>query len=129
MKFLVKLYLENNGHFVLGPGRVRLLRSEDKLGSLQKAAREVGMSYRWAWGRLKNMEKALGVPMLTTGEGSTRSKGKVLTKEAKELLAWIASIEEKMEAVLKESIEHCPGFLENLKMSSSSPDKRELSPD
>ena len=123
MNLLAKLYLENDGLFVLGPGRVRLLRSVDRLGSLQKAALELGMSYRWAWGRLRDAEKALGISLLTQEEGSTRSKGKTLTKEARELLAWIASIEEKMDTVLNEGLARHPNFLKHLK-TTSLPDKQ-----
>ena len=123
MNLLAKLYLENDGLFVLGPGRVRLLRSVDRLGSLQKAALELGMSYRWAWGRLRDAEKALGISLLTQEEGSTRSKGKTLTKEARELLVWIASIEEKMDIVLSEGLARHPNFLKHLKKTSL-PDKQ-----
>ena len=115
MHLLTKLYLERNGIFVLGPGRVKLLRSIDALGSLQKAALELGMSYRWAWGRLKDTEQALGVSLLSQDAGATRSKGKTLTKEARELLAWIESIENKLDDALRDGFADRPGFLDSVR--------------
>ena len=114
MNLLFKLYLERKGLYLLGPGRMELLRTVDRLGSLKKAAQELGMSYRWAWGRLKKTEQTLGVDLLAHDSGAARKKGKKLTKEAHELLAWIESIEKRMEVLLEESMTERPAFLNSL---------------
>ena len=36
-----------------GRGRVELLQLVDELGSLSKAAKQLGMSYRGAWGKIR----------------------------------------------------------------------------
>ena len=96
MKLSIKLFIENNGKYIFGPGRAELLRAIDRLGSLSKAAQEQGMSYRWAWGRIKEAEKALGVRLLAPDTGSGKGNTKVLTAEARQLLEWFTSIEENM---------------------------------
>ncbi|MCL1939833.1 MAG: LysR family transcriptional regulator [Desulfovibrionaceae bacterium] len=110
MKLSVKLFLENENEYVLGPGRVELLRFVEELGSLRKAAQKLGMSYRWAWGRINDMEKALGVFLLAQDPASG-GKAKTLTAEARELLTWYNAIEKEMEGVFAKASAKCPGFL------------------
>ena len=110
MNLSVKLFLEDLNKYVLGPGRVELLRSIEELGSLRKAAQKLGMSYRWAWGRLSDAEKALGVSLLAHDPASG-GKAKTLTPEARQLLAWYSAVEKEMADVLVRADENRPGFL------------------
>jgi len=83
-KLQLRLWIENqSGQIIFGPGRVLLLRKVKELGSLNKAAKSLGMSYRAAWGKLKASEKALGKPLLVTN--STR--GASLTPFAEQLIS------------------------------------------
>ncbi|MDR0547955.1 MAG: LysR family transcriptional regulator [Deltaproteobacteria bacterium] len=100
MDLVAKIFLGNLDFYALGPGRVALLRATEKLGSLNKAARSLGMSYRWAWGRLKDSEKALGVPLLTSTQSRGQARG--LTEEGRQLLDWYKTLEEKVAQTLKE---------------------------
>lgn len=63
------LWLEVEGGMVLGLGRAMLLAKVHELGSLNKAAKALGMSYRAAWGRLKKTEDLLGRPLVTSSGG------------------------------------------------------------
>ena len=58
------LWLELQQDIFIGLGRVQLLERIDRLGSLNKAASSMGMSYRAAWGRMKKTEKLLGKPLV-----------------------------------------------------------------
>jgi molybdate transport system regulatory protein len=60
----LKLWLQRENEVLLGLGRAQLLKKVEELGSLKKAAEELGMSYRAAWGRMKRTEKAMGFVML-----------------------------------------------------------------
>lgn len=110
MNLSAKLFLEDRGQYVLGPGRVELLRSVQELGSLRKAAQKLGMSYRWAWGRLNDAEKALGVSLLAHDKNSG-GKAKTLTAEALELLVWYDSVDKNMKMVLDSAVAGQPAFL------------------
>jgi molybdate transport system regulatory protein len=57
-----------------GHGRAQLLQTIDELGSLRKAAVQLGMSYRHVWGYLRTLAAAAGFPFLErrVGEGTGR---------------------------------------------------------
>lgn len=108
MKLSTKLFIEKGEDYILGPGRVDLLRAVDELGSLRKAAQKFAMSYRWAWGRIHDSEKALGVTLLVQ-DGS--GKAKTLSPEAKELLSWFTKIESDLAEAMAKGETNCPEFL------------------
>lgn len=56
----VQLWLEGEDGEGFGRGRVELLQLVDELGSLSKAAKQLGMSYRGAWGKIKKAERIAG---------------------------------------------------------------------
>lgn len=86
MKLAVKIFLEHGNNLVMGPGRLELLKTVRELGSLRKAAQKLGMSYRWAWGRLNNAEQELGRPLLVRTDEPVGGRPMVLTPEAVELI-------------------------------------------
>ena len=106
-----KLYLEENALYVMGPGRVALLRAIEELGSLNKAAQQQGMSYRWAWGRIRDAEKALGIALLQPSGQPGMGNTKVLTPQARELLAWFSNLETQIQKVLDNALAGRPAFL------------------
>lgn len=59
------LWLEENGAMYFGLGRWMLLKKIDELGSLRKAAAELGISYRAAWGKIKATEELIGLALVT----------------------------------------------------------------
>lgn len=80
----VHLWFETEKGQVMGLGRVQLLEAVDRLGSLNRAAKAMGMSYRAAWGRIKQSEEILGEALVETAEGH---KGFQLTARGRELAA------------------------------------------
>ena len=81
-----KVWLEANGRMIFSDGRLELLEAVDELGSLSRAARRLGMSYRAAWGLLKVTERALGAPLLDVTIGGRAGGGARLTVPARELV-------------------------------------------
>lgn len=86
MKAKCKIWLEEKGGVAFAEGRRMLLEAIDRLGSLNAAAKELGMSYRAAWGKIKATEKALGIKLLVVATGGKGGGGAALTPDAKELL-------------------------------------------
>ncbi len=82
-----KIWFEENGGVAFAEGRRMLLEAVDRLGSLNAAAKELGMSYRAAWGKIKATEKALGIKLLEVTTGGMGGGGATLTSEAKELIS------------------------------------------
>ncbi|MEM2866611.1 MAG: LysR family transcriptional regulator, partial [Candidatus Hadarchaeales archaeon] len=65
----VRLWLRKGGKAVGGKGKVELLLAIEKEGSLSKAARKLGLSYRHAWGMVRELERELGTELLQRRRG------------------------------------------------------------
>jgi molybdate transport system regulatory protein len=82
-----KVWLEDQqGRIVFGLGRMRILRAIDKCGSLNTAAKDLKMSYRAVWGKIKITEEALGKPLLVKSHGGCAGGGSTLTPYARTLM-------------------------------------------
>ena len=75
-----------NGDKAFGPGIAQLLHRIEELKSLRSAAASMEMAYSKAWTIIKNSEKALGYPLLTSTTGGKNGGGAVLTEEGASLL-------------------------------------------
>lgn len=65
LKVKVKIWIEDeNGKMVFGTGRMRILEAVHQNGSILAAAKELGMSYRAVWGKIKASEERLGQPLV-----------------------------------------------------------------
>jgi molybdate transport system regulatory protein len=81
-----KRWIEVEGRFAIGEGGGELLKALDAHGSLAQAARQVGWSYRHAWGYVQRAERVLGVPLVVVRHGRGAKKGSVLTTEARAII-------------------------------------------
>lgn len=64
-----KLWFEINGEYIFGEGTYKLLEKVKEKSSLSAAAKTLGMSYRYAWGLVKDVEEHLGMPVVKTQRG------------------------------------------------------------
>ncbi len=63
--------IDSDGNVVFGLGRFRILDAIERLGSLQAASKELKMSYRAVWCRIKASEERIGKPLVVRqGKGS-----------------------------------------------------------
>ena len=81
-----KFWIEKDGKLALSDYRVRLLRLIDETGSLSEAAVAMQLSYRRAWGKLREIEQNLGVKLVETSIGGSGGGGSRLTPEGKQLV-------------------------------------------
>jgi molybdate transport system regulatory protein len=81
-----KLWVEKDGRIVLSDYRVRLLRLVDETGSLSDAAAQMHLSYRRAWGKLREIEQNLGVKLVDSAVGGPGGGGSRLTDEGRRLI-------------------------------------------
>ena len=69
-----KFWLTLGPRTLFGDGKAELLEAVDRLGSLRSAAQSMGMSYRYAWGLLRELDAAAGFPFLEhSGSGPRTS--------------------------------------------------------
>jgi len=78
---------------VLGPGKADLLGAIRKLGSIQDAARSLGMSYMRAWKLVQTMNRGFREPVVTAARGGASHGGAVLTKTGEAALACYREME------------------------------------
>ncbi len=82
----IKGWLDIDGRFFVGPRYIRLLEGIDATGTIRAACRGTRMSYRTCLNRIRQMEQALGRPLVVTSRGG-RARGRAeLTGEARRLI-------------------------------------------
>jgi molybdate transport system regulatory protein len=74
-KVLCKVWLEYRGEPLLGKGGAEILETIKQVESISKAAKKVGMSYRYVWNYLAKLEKRLGEPVVKTFKGGSKGGG------------------------------------------------------
>jgi molybdate transport system regulatory protein len=88
-----KIWIEVDGEPVFGRGRRFLLEAIDAHGSINRAAEEVGLSFRKAWGHIKAMEDRLGVKLVERQAGGKNGGGALLTDDARVFLKKFEQLE------------------------------------
>ncbi len=82
-----KVWLESTrGESILGNGKFELIDYIDQLGSLKAAADKLGISYRKAWGNLRDAEEKLGFTLVDKHRGGQHGGNSVLTPDGKILI-------------------------------------------
>ncbi len=81
----------------LGDGRARLLRLIDERGSLRQAASALGMSYRNAWGYLRELERAAGFEFVERSPHGRARSGMRLTADGRAFLARYGRFQRRLE--------------------------------
>lgn len=109
-----KIWLEIDGHPVIGEGRLAMLNAIDEKGSIIEAARDLGISYRKIRGAISAMEQSVGKSLVKTHRGGGHGGGARLTANAYTLVG----------DYLKVSRE----FQEQAAVQLQSIDKKNLSP-
>lgn len=82
-----KIWVERGDDVLLSEWRVDLLAAIEASGSLAAAAARVGVPYRTAWERVREMERALGVRLLESASGGAEGGGSRLSPVGADLVA------------------------------------------
>lgn len=87
MRCKLKVWVVFGGQIKFGDGRAELLELIDELGSIKQAVHRIGMSYRNAWGYLRELERAAGFKFLERRPGGGPASGTRLTRKGRDFLA------------------------------------------
>jgi molybdate transport system regulatory protein len=95
------LWLESeNGRF-FGPGPVELLERIAETGSISTAAKEMGMSYKKAWGLINALNTHTNTPLVIPQAGGEKGGGSTVTSEAIELIKYHRLLRKRFAAFLE----------------------------
>jgi len=100
-KLLCKVWLEYKGKPLLGKGGAQILEAIKEVKSISKAAKKVGMSYRYVWNYVEKIEKTMQEPVVQTHKGGKKGGGGAqLTKLGESLLKEYRLAEDYMGEIL-----------------------------
>ena len=85
----------------IGPGKADLLEAIRASGSISKAARELGMSYKRAWNLADTMNRCFREPLIDTATGGGGGGGARLTAFGEEVLKHFRSMEKRTAAAIR----------------------------
>jgi molybdate transport system regulatory protein len=88
----------------LGPGKVALLESVRKHGSISAAARSLDMSYRRAWLLIDELNRSLKSPATISEQGGQSGGGCVLTPVGESIVRLYRDVEAQAAAACAEQI-------------------------
>jgi len=86
MKPRAKLWFEDDGALVLSEYRVKLLRQIDECGSIAEAAKVMHLSYRRAWGKVREIEENLNTQLVESVKGGPVGGASRLTDEGRRMV-------------------------------------------
>ena len=109
MKPKLRVWVMFGEHLKFGDGRAQLLELIDERGSLKKAAQELEMSYRNAWGYLRDLEEAAGFKFVARVPGGGPESGMRLTKAGRRFLERYRKFRNGLEEAAKRQFERSFG--------------------
>ena len=95
------LWIECNAERFLGPGKVELLERIADTGSINKAAKQMGMSYKKAWGMINSLNAQTIKPVVIPRTGGKKGGGSTITEEARQLIKFHRQLRERFAAFLE----------------------------
>ncbi len=101
MKIRYKIWFEGERGYIFGEGAYEILKEVERTGSLNEAARALGMSYRHAWGKVKEIEENLGEKLVISSRGGKGGGRSSLTPAGKALIEKFERYRELFDDVIK----------------------------
>ena len=89
----------------LGIGRIQLLENIAQYGSINSAAKAMGMSYKKAWKLIDELNQMSDAPLVIKSQGGKAGGGTALTDEGKRLVAKFRKLEAELIIFLQKASE------------------------
>ena len=81
--------------FLIGPGKIDLLRAIESTGSISAAARSMAMSYKRAWSLIEELNRGLAKPVVLPAVGGRGGGGAQLTATGRALVERYDALEQE----------------------------------
>lgn len=105
MKQMVRFRVDFTEACSLGPGKIDLLESIQRTGSLRQAAAALGMSYRRAWLLLDGLNRSFSEPAATASIGGQGGGGVTLTPFGLEIIRCYRAAAQAIEPVARQALQ------------------------
>lgn len=103
-KLSCKVWIEYKDKPVIGKGGAEILETIDKKNSISKASETLGMSYRYVWNYIQEIQSAMAEPIIETYKGGKSGGGGAkLTDLGRSLLGEYKQAESYLGKVLSDS--------------------------
>jgi molybdate transport system regulatory protein len=96
-QIVVRFRVDLSRNCSIGIGKIELLEAIVRTGSISKAAREIGMSYRRAWLLVEDMKVNLDEAVVESNTGGVRGGGANVTAFGKQMIASYRSLESEFQ--------------------------------
>ena len=120
MQIRSKVWLEKNGKLVFGEGKSEIFKLVQKHDSINKAAEELGVSFRHAWSYINEIEKRLGILLVARTKGGKGGGGSCLTDYAIELMKKYDRLKNEVDKYTDKKAKEIFAGWKNAKSSKSS---------
>jgi molybdate transport system regulatory protein len=96
-----KAWIEYNGKPLIGKGGAEILETIDRENSISKASEVLGMSYRYVWNYIQEIQNTMDQPIVETFKGGKSGGGGAhLTDSGRSLLGEYKQVESYLNRVL-----------------------------
>ncbi|MFH7326729.1 winged helix-turn-helix domain-containing protein [Desulfurivibrio sp. C05AmB] len=103
-----RVWIEHNGETYLGFGRVVLLEKIRELGSINRAAAAMGMSYKHAWDLVNAMNRHAAEPLVISSRGGKGGGGARLTAAGAAAISAFKKLHAELSAFLAKQTAKLP---------------------
>jgi len=93
------LALRSDGKFLVGRDRIKVLEAVAEHGSITKAAKAAGFSYKAAWDAVNAINNLLPSPAFVTKAGGRSGGGAEVTPEGRRLIATFHRLEDRLSSI------------------------------
>jgi len=93
------LALRSDGRFLVGRERIKLLEAVAECGSITKAAKIAGFSYKTAWEAVDAINNLLPSPAFITKSGGRSGGGAEVTDQGRRLIATFHRLEDRLSEI------------------------------
>jgi molybdate transport system regulatory protein len=100
-QIVVRFRVDLSRNCSIGIGKIELLEAIVRTGSISKAAREIGMSYRRAWLLVEDMRVNLDEAVVESNTGGVRGGGAAVTAFGKQMIASYRRLESDFQGLAK----------------------------
>lgn len=101
----LRCWINVNGEKFFGPGPAELLELIGTEGSIAKAAKKMGMSYKKAWDIVETLNTQGKKPYVVSHKGGENGGGATLTETGKAVIARYRKLTAKLDAIIEKNTE------------------------